>query len=47
MNSVKRIFAHPVKINFALVKKAVSGLYYAPAAAIHKVKLNRLANTIP
>jgi anaerobic magnesium-protoporphyrin IX monomethyl ester cyclase len=46
LNSVKKIVTHPVRANFQLIKKALSGLYYAPASLIDKIKLNQLANTI-
>jgi radical SAM superfamily enzyme YgiQ (UPF0313 family) len=46
LNSVKKIVTHPVRANFQLIKKALSGLYYAPASLIDKIKLNQFANTI-
>ncbi len=36
------LLAHPVRGKFAQVKKALSGLYYIPAAFLEKKKLNQL-----
>jgi hypothetical protein len=33
---------HPLKINFTIMKKALSVLYYMPSAFIEKIKLEQL-----
>ena len=38
----RQLFAHPVKSNLTTLKKALSGLYYVPAAYIEKIKLHQL-----
>lgn len=40
--NLQQLFAHPAKSNIATLKKALSGLYYAPAAFIEKIKLHQL-----
>jgi anaerobic magnesium-protoporphyrin IX monomethyl ester cyclase len=40
--NLRQLFNHPVKINSTIIKKAVSGLYYLPAAFIEKKKLQQL-----
>ena len=40
--NMKQLIAHPVKSNLSTLKKAISGLYYLPAAFFAKIKLNRL-----
>lgn len=44
---VKQLFAHPLKTNIASLKKALSGLYYLPAAYIEKQKLRQLEKAAP
>jgi radical SAM superfamily enzyme YgiQ (UPF0313 family) len=39
---VKQVFAHPLALNFARLKRAMSAFYYLPAAFIDKVKLHFL-----
>jgi hypothetical protein len=39
---VKQVFAHPLALNFARLKRAMSAFYYLPAAFIDKVKLRFL-----
>jgi radical SAM superfamily enzyme YgiQ (UPF0313 family) len=41
-DNLKQIFTQPQKINFYKIKKAVSGIYYIPAAFFAKRKLDRL-----
>jgi radical SAM superfamily enzyme YgiQ (UPF0313 family) len=43
--NLKQLFLHPFKSNFRTVKKAVSGLYYLPAAFFDKQKLRQLEKT--
>ena len=38
----RQLFANPVKSNFAMMKKALSALYYIPSAFIEKRKLQQL-----
>ena len=38
----KQLFAKPLSVNFAMLKKAMSVLYYIPAAFIEKRKLHQL-----
>ena len=40
--NLRQLFAHPVKSNLTTLKKALSGLYYVPAAFIEKIKLHQL-----
>ena len=40
--NLRQIFSHPDKTNFSTLKKAISGIYYVPAAFIEKVKLHQL-----
>ncbi|HMU09778.1 MAG TPA: radical SAM protein, partial [Ferruginibacter sp.] len=40
--NIKQLVAHPFSSNLRVVKKALSGLYYSPAAFIHKQRLNQL-----
>lgn len=40
--NIQQLFLHPLKTNFRTVKKALSGLYYAPAAFLEKQKLLQL-----
>ncbi len=40
--NIKQLVTHPFSSNIRVVKKALSGLYYSPAAFIHKQKLNQL-----
>jgi anaerobic magnesium-protoporphyrin IX monomethyl ester cyclase len=39
---IKQLFAHPLKLNFYRIKRAVSVLYYLPAAFIEQLKLRHL-----
>lgn len=41
----KNIFIHPFKTNVRTIKKALSGLYYMPAAYFEKQKLHQLEKT--
>jgi anaerobic magnesium-protoporphyrin IX monomethyl ester cyclase len=41
-DNFRRLLAHPGSGKFAQVKKALSGLYYIPAAFLEKKKLNQL-----
>ncbi len=43
--NLKRLFSHPFKSNFKTIKKALSGLYYMPAAFLDKQKLHQLEKT--
>jgi anaerobic magnesium-protoporphyrin IX monomethyl ester cyclase len=43
--NLKHLFLHPFKSNLRTVKKAVSGLYYLPAAFLDKQKLRQLEKT--
>jgi radical SAM superfamily enzyme YgiQ (UPF0313 family) len=43
--NLKQLFLHPFKSNLRTVKKAVSGLYYLPAAFFDKQKLRQLEKT--
>ncbi|MGH2566145.1 MAG: B12-binding domain-containing radical SAM protein, partial [Ginsengibacter sp.] len=38
----KQLFAKPLSVNFAMLKKAISGLYYVPASFIEERKLHQL-----
>ena len=40
--NIKQLLSHPFKSNFKTVKKALSGLYYLPAAFLDKQKLHQL-----
>jgi anaerobic magnesium-protoporphyrin IX monomethyl ester cyclase len=40
--NLKQLFSHPWKINFLIVKKLLSGIYYVPSAFIEKLKLLQL-----
>jgi anaerobic magnesium-protoporphyrin IX monomethyl ester cyclase len=40
--NIKQLFAHPFKVNATGIKKALSALYYLPAAYIDKQKLQKL-----
>lgn len=40
--NIRQIFAHPVRTDFATLKKALSGLYYIPAVFFEKIKLYQL-----
>jgi len=43
--NLKALFSHPLSSNFKTIKKALSGLYYMPAAFIDKLKLHQLEKT--
>ncbi|HMG83524.1 MAG TPA: radical SAM protein [Ferruginibacter sp.] len=40
--NLRQLFTHHAKLNFSIVKKILSGLYYAPATFIEKIKLQQL-----
>lgn len=40
--NLRQLFFHPVSTNFSTLKKAISGIYYVPAAFIEKIKLSQL-----
>ncbi|HUZ61629.1 MAG TPA: radical SAM protein [Hanamia sp.] len=40
--NIRQIFAHPVRMNFTTLKKALSGFYYVPAVFFEKIKLYQL-----
>ena len=40
INNFGKILLNPFKLNYSMVKKALSGFYYFPAALIAKMKLN-------
>ena len=40
--NIKQLLSHPLKSNFKTIKKALSGLYYMPAAFLDKQKLRQL-----
>jgi hypothetical protein len=40
--NLKQLMTHPLKNSITTLRKAASGLYYAPAALFAKWKLNRL-----
>ena len=42
LESVQVLFKDPLRINYALLKKALSVLYYMPAARLEKIKLAKL-----
>lgn len=42
LENAKQLFSHPFNSNFRVIKKALSGLYYSPAAFFHKQKLHQL-----
>ncbi|MDB5199359.1 MAG: radical protein [Chitinophagaceae bacterium] len=41
-----KLFMYPLKANLFTLKKALSGLYYLPAAFIEKIKLNHLEKAL-
>ncbi|MGZ3754304.1 MAG: B12-binding domain-containing radical SAM protein [Mucilaginibacter sp.] len=41
-NSLIMLVTHPLRANIAAIKKALSGLYYAPVTYMAKLKLNQL-----
>jgi len=41
-DTIKELFAHPLKISAGGIKKALSALYYLPAAYMDKLKLQKL-----
>ncbi len=43
--NIKQLLSHPFKSNFKTIKKALSGLYYMPAAFFDKQKLHQLEKT--
>lgn len=44
IHQIKKIFSHPSSVNSASLKKALSVLYYAPAAWVDRQKLSSLEN---
>lgn len=40
--NIRQLFTNPVKTNLTSLKKAISGIYYVPAAFIEKIKLYQL-----
>lgn len=40
--NLRQLITHPVKSNLAILRKALSGLYYVPAVFIEKIKLKQL-----
>lgn len=40
--NLRQLFSDPLKINFFTLKKAMSGIYYAPSAFFEKIKLLQL-----
>jgi radical SAM superfamily enzyme YgiQ (UPF0313 family) len=40
--NIRQLFTDPVKTNLTSLKKAISGIYYVPAAFIDKIKLYQL-----
>ena len=42
LENIKQFFSHPFKSNFRVIKKAISGIYYTPAAFLDKQKLQQL-----
>ena len=45
LENLKQLFANPMKVNLKRLKKAVSAIYYLPAAFIDKQKLHHLEKT--
>ncbi len=45
VENLRNLFLHPFKSNFKTLKKALSGLYYTPAAFLDKQKLHQLEKT--
>jgi len=43
--NIKQLFSQPLKINLKTLRKALSGLYYMPAAFLDKQKLHQLEKT--
>lgn len=43
--NIKQLFFHPFKSNLKTIRKALSGLYYTPAAFLDKQKLHQLEKT--
>jgi anaerobic magnesium-protoporphyrin IX monomethyl ester cyclase len=41
-NTIKQLFAHPFTVSAVSIKKALSALYYLPAAYMDKLKLQKL-----
>ncbi len=42
LQQLKKIFTEPMRVNFSMIKKAMSAVYYIPAEMINKIKLNKL-----
>ncbi|MEO6540402.1 MAG: radical SAM protein, partial [Ferruginibacter sp.] len=40
--NIKQLILHPLKSNFKMIRKALSGLYYIPSAFLEKQKLHQL-----
>ncbi|HCN82251.1 MAG TPA: radical SAM protein [Sphingobacteriaceae bacterium] len=45
VDNLMKLFNHPLTINKSKLKKALSFIYYAPAAYLEKFKLNRILRT--
>lgn len=43
IDNLKKLLLAPGKANYAMIRKAVSGIYYAPSTFIEKIRLNRLS----
>ena len=46
IENIKQLFSHPFKSNFRVLKKALSGIYYTPAAFLDKQKLHQLEKAV-
>lgn len=46
IENIKQLFFHPLKSNFRVIKKALSGIYYTPAAFLDKQKLHQLEKAV-
>jgi hypothetical protein len=43
---MKQLFSHPFKSNLRVIKKALSAVYYTPAAFLDKQKLHQLEKAV-
>jgi hypothetical protein len=39
---IGKLFRHPTHLNFTIIKKSLSALYYIPSSIIEKIKLHQL-----
>jgi anaerobic magnesium-protoporphyrin IX monomethyl ester cyclase len=39
---IRKLFRHPTHLNFTIIKKSLSALYYIPSSIIEKIKLHQL-----